>query len=88
MNAKTSAEDPHYQARGVHIEWDDDQVGRLKGTGVAPRFSATPAAIWRGSGAPGADNAAVFGGLLGYSESELAALVERGVIEPRRAALA
>jgi crotonobetainyl-CoA:carnitine CoA-transferase CaiB-like acyl-CoA transferase len=88
MNAQHSAEDPHYQARGVHTEWDDDQVGHLKGTGVAPRFSATPARVWRGTGAPGADNVAVLGGLLGYSESELAILGERGVIEPRKVALA
>ncbi len=88
MNAKTSAEDSHYQARGVHTDWDDDQVGHLKGTGVAPRFSATPAQIWRGTGASGADNAAVFGDLLGYAESELAALAEKGVIEPRRPAVA
>ena len=88
MNAKNSADDPHYRARGVHTEWEDDQVGRLKGTGVAPRFSATPAAIWRGTGAPGADNAAVYGRLLGYSDAELASLAEKGVIEPRRATLA
>lgn len=88
LSAKTAAEDPHYQTRGVHTEWEDDQVGHLRGTGVAPRFSATPAAIWRGTGAAGADNAAVFGELLGYSESELASLAEKGVIDPRRAALA
>jgi crotonobetainyl-CoA:carnitine CoA-transferase CaiB-like acyl-CoA transferase len=88
MNAQNSAEDSHYRARGVHVEWNDDQVGRLKGTGVAPRFSATPARIWRGTGAAGADNTVVIGGVLGYSEAELAALAEKGVIEPRRAALA
>jgi crotonobetainyl-CoA:carnitine CoA-transferase CaiB-like acyl-CoA transferase len=88
LSAKDAAEDAHYQARGVHMEWDDDQVGRLRGTGVVPRFSATPGRIWRGSGAGGADNAAVFGELLGYSEAELAGLAEKGVIEPRKAALA
>jgi crotonobetainyl-CoA:carnitine CoA-transferase CaiB-like acyl-CoA transferase len=51
LSSRDAAEDAHYRARGVHIEWDDDQVGPLKGTGVAPRFSGTPGKIWRGSGA-------------------------------------
>ncbi len=71
MSAQNAAEDAHYQARGVHIEWDDEQVGRLKGTGVVPRFSKTPGKIWRGSAAPGADNARIFGELLGYSPETL-----------------
>jgi L-carnitine CoA-transferase len=61
LNSRTAAEDPHYQARGVHIEWDDDVVGKVKGTGVAPRFSATPGKIWRGTTLPGADNERIFG---------------------------
>jgi len=63
LNAQTSAEDPHYQARAVHIEWDDEVVGRVKGTGVTPRFSATPGKIWRGTTHPGADNDRIFGEL-------------------------
>jgi crotonobetainyl-CoA:carnitine CoA-transferase CaiB-like acyl-CoA transferase len=61
LNSRTAAEDPHYQARGVHIEWDDEVVGKVKGTGVAPRFSATPGKIWRGTTLPGADNERIFG---------------------------
>jgi crotonobetainyl-CoA:carnitine CoA-transferase CaiB-like acyl-CoA transferase len=61
LNSRTAAEDPHYQARGVHLEWDDEVVGKVKGTGVAPRFSATPGRIWRGTTLPGADNERVFG---------------------------
>ena len=60
LNARTAAEDPHYQARGVHIEWDDEVVGKVKGTGVTPRFSATPGKIWRGTTLPGADNDRIF----------------------------
>lgn len=61
LNSRTAAEDPHYRARGVHIEWDDEVVGKVKGTGVAPRFSATPGKIWRGTTLPGADNERIFG---------------------------
>lgn len=86
QSAKGAAEDAHYQARGVHVEWDDDQVGPLRGTGVAPRFSATPAKIWRGSGASGADNDKIFGELLGYTAEQLESLAEKGVTEPRKPA--
>ena len=61
MNAATSAEDPHYKARGVHIEWEDEVVGKVRGTGVTPRFSATPGKIWRGTTLPGADNERILG---------------------------
>lgn len=60
LNAQTAAEDPHYQARGVHMEWDDEVVGKVRGTGVTPRFSATPGKIWRGTTLPGADNDRIF----------------------------
>lgn len=74
LNAQGSAEDPHYQSRGVHIEWDDEQVGRLKGTGVVPRFSKTPGKIWRGTAAPGADNERILGELLGFSAEQIASM--------------
>lgn len=60
LNSQTAAEDPHYRARGVHIEWDDEVVGKVRGTGVTPRFSATPGKIWRGTTLPGADNDRIF----------------------------
>lgn len=80
MNSKDMAEDPHYQARGVHIEWEDDQVGRVKGTGVTPLFSLTPGKIWRGTVPVGYDNEMVYTRLIGLSPEEVARLKERGVI--------
>jgi crotonobetainyl-CoA:carnitine CoA-transferase CaiB-like acyl-CoA transferase len=80
MSAKTAAEDAHYQARGVHIEWDDEQVGRLKGVGPVPRFSKTPQKIWRGTASPGADNAKIYGELLGYSADALAKMKAQRVV--------
>jgi crotonobetainyl-CoA:carnitine CoA-transferase CaiB-like acyl-CoA transferase len=80
MSAKTAAEDAHYQARGVHIEWEDEQVGRLKGVGPVPRFSKTPQKIWRGTAGPGADNAKIYGELLGYSADALAKMKAKRVV--------
>ena len=80
MNSKNVAEDPHYQARGVHIEWEDGQVGKVKGTGVTPFFSQTPGKIWRGSVPVGHDNETIYTRLAGLSREKVAALKEKGVI--------
>ncbi len=81
MTPKDMDEDPHYQARNVHIEWEDVQLGRkVKGTGVFPKFSATPGEIWRGSVPVGYDNELVYGNLLGMDEARLSDLAEKGVI--------
>ncbi len=80
MSSSLAAEDTHYRARGVHMEWEDEQVGRLKGTRPVPVFSKTPTKIWRGTTAPGADNARVYGELLGKTEEQLAKLRAEGAI--------
>jgi crotonobetainyl-CoA:carnitine CoA-transferase CaiB-like acyl-CoA transferase len=80
MTSADMADDPHYRARGVHVEWDDPQVGRVTGTGPAPEFSATPGRIWRGSVPAGHDNELVYRDMLGLGDGELAGLRERRVI--------
>jgi len=80
MTSKDAAEDPHYQARRMHIEWDDPQAGRVKGIGVVPKFSRTPGKIWRGSVPVGYDNQRVYGELVGVGSEELQALEPDGVI--------
>ena len=80
MSSREIAENPHYRARGLHVEWEDKQVGRVKGIGVAPRFSRTPAKIWRGSVRLGHDNAKIYGELLGIGAAELQELAREGVI--------
>ena len=80
MSSSLAAEDAHYRARGVHMEWEDEQVGRLKGTRPVPVFSKTPTKIWRGTTAPGADNARVYGELLGKTAEQLAKLRAQGAI--------
>ncbi len=74
------AHDPHYRARGMFTEWDDPVAGRVKGAGVAPRFSETPGGVWRGAPWLGQDNAAILGGWLGYSAERIAELRARGVV--------
>jgi len=71
MTSKDIAEDPHYKARNVHIEWDDPQVGRVKGIGVIPKYSLTPGKIVRGSVPVGHDNERVYGQMLGVSPERL-----------------
>ncbi len=80
MNSGDIAEDPHYRARGMHVEWDDEQIGRVRGIGVVPKFSKTPGRIWRGTVAVGHDNQRVYGDWLGKSANEVEALRRDGVI--------
>ncbi len=80
MNSKDMAEDPHYEARNVHVKWEDNQVGRVKGTGISPSFSATPGKIWRGSVPVGHDNEQIYTHFAGLSREEVAQLKEKGVI--------
>jgi crotonobetainyl-CoA:carnitine CoA-transferase CaiB-like acyl-CoA transferase len=74
------ARDPHYQERGMLIEWDDPVAGRVKGAGVAPKFSSTPGGVWRGAPWLGQDNEPVLSGLLGYSPERIAELRQAGII--------
>ncbi|MGH7934002.1 MAG: CaiB/BaiF CoA transferase family protein [Candidatus Binataceae bacterium] len=80
MTAKDMAENPHYQARGVHTEWEDLQVGRIKGIGVVPKFSETPGKVWRGSVKIGYDNQRIYGDLVGLKPAEIEALKRDQVI--------
>jgi crotonobetainyl-CoA:carnitine CoA-transferase CaiB-like acyl-CoA transferase len=74
------ARDPHFRARGMFLEWDDPIVGRVKGAGVAPKFSSTPGGVWRGAPWLGQDNERVLNGLLHYSRERIEGLRRDGVI--------
>ena len=81
MTPKDMAEDPHYRAREMHIEWDDITLGRkVKGVGITPKFSDTPGQVWRGSVPLGYDNESVYQHYLGLSSSDLDQLKTDGVI--------
>jgi crotonobetainyl-CoA:carnitine CoA-transferase CaiB-like acyl-CoA transferase len=77
------ARDPHFRERGMFVEWDDPVAGRVKGAGVAPKFSETPGGVWRGAPWLGQDNLRVLRDLLGLSEGEVEALRVSGVIGER-----
>ncbi|MGA8710691.1 MAG: CoA transferase [Thermoplasmata archaeon] len=78
-----AARDPHFRDRGMFVEWDDPVAGRMKGAGVAPKFSTTPGGVWRGAPWLGQDNTRVFEELLGLPRSEVESLRTAGVIGER-----
>lgn len=80
MNSKDMAENPHYKARGLHIEWHDEQAGKVRGTGIVPTFSGTPGKVWRGSPMMGQDNQLVYRELLGLSAEEITNLQSEGIV--------
>ncbi len=73
--------DPHFEARGAIIEVETERFGALKMQGAFPKLSGTPSGVRRPAPATvGQHNAEIYGGLLGMSEAELAALAAGGVI--------
>ncbi len=80
MAANDMAADPYYQARNLHIDWNDQQLGMVRGVGIVPKFSSTPGKVWRGAVGVGRDNELVYGELLGLTEADLAALSANGTI--------
>jgi crotonobetainyl-CoA:carnitine CoA-transferase CaiB-like acyl-CoA transferase len=77
------ARDAHFREREMFLEWNDPIAGRVKGAGVAPKFSSTPGGVWRGAPWLGQDNERVFGGLLGVSKAQMEELRSSGVIGER-----
>jgi crotonobetainyl-CoA:carnitine CoA-transferase CaiB-like acyl-CoA transferase len=72
-------DDPQYAAR-ENIARIDTRIGELAVANVMPRLTGTPGRIdWAGKPL-GADNASVFGDLLGLSADEITALRDKGVI--------
>jgi crotonobetainyl-CoA:carnitine CoA-transferase CaiB-like acyl-CoA transferase len=72
--------DPHYQARGNVVEVPDGELGTVRMQGVVPRFSRSTAEVRFAGGTQGQDNDAVYRGLLGLGEDELATLRGEGVV--------
>lgn len=73
--------DPHFAARGSIIEVETERYGALKMQAPFPVLSDTPSRVR--TPAPlkvGEHNAEIYGGMLGMSADELAALSAKGVI--------
>ncbi|TGE33618.1 CoA transferase [Desulfosporosinus sp. Sb-LF] len=81
---RTSADlaaNEHYQKRGNFIEYKDETMGEtVKAFGFCPKMSETPAQVWRGAPNLGQDTEVILNTLLGYSNSEIAAFREKGII--------
>jgi crotonobetainyl-CoA:carnitine CoA-transferase CaiB-like acyl-CoA transferase len=80
MDIQDIAHDPHYRSRGMFLEWDDPVAGRVKGAGVAPRFSGTPGGVWRGAPWLGQDNERILSEILHYPAERIGGLGKAGVI--------
>jgi len=80
MTSDECAQHPHFQARAMHIEWEDGQVGKVKGIGMVPKLSATPGQVWRGAVGLGHDNRLIYGEVLGIDDGALDDLQRAGVI--------
>jgi hypothetical protein len=80
MSSEDMAADPQYQAREMHIEWEDGQADKVKGVGIVPKYSRTPGKIWRGAVGLGFDNPGVYSELLGISAEELKELSQQDAL--------
>jgi crotonobetainyl-CoA:carnitine CoA-transferase CaiB-like acyl-CoA transferase len=74
------ARDSHYRERDMFLEWVDPVAGRVKGAGVAPKFSETPGGVWRGAPWLGQDNETVLSGILGYAPARVTELRASGIV--------
>jgi len=72
--------DVHLRARDYMVTLAHPDLGLIEHPGVPIRLQATPGSIQRLAGPLGADNDAVFRGLLGLAPAEIAHLVKAGVI--------
>lgn len=73
-------EDPQYRARENIVLWDDPRAGRQAVPNVVPRLTDTPGGIDHLGPPLGADNARIWGEMLGISESRRVELAAAGVI--------
>ena len=72
--------DKHFIARESIVEVEHPKYERLKMQNVFPRLSATPGRVkWTGP-ALGQHNGEIYGGLLGYSASDLERLRQDGIV--------
>lgn len=71
--------DPHAQARDMFVQCPDGDR-TLTMEGVFPKMGLTPGVVRHAGRDMGADNAAVFGELLGLNDEQIAALKDEGII--------
>ena len=74
--------DPHLEERGAFSEVDHPTAGKVKISSPWVRFSRTPSGKPAPAPLRGQHNHEVLRSVLGLSESEIAALERKGVVEP------
>ena len=81
------AADPHFAARNNLAKVDDPELGEVVMPAVVPKLAGTPGRIAHAGPPIGAHNKEIYGGLLGKSDADLAALGHLGARgrESRRA---
>jgi crotonobetainyl-CoA:carnitine CoA-transferase CaiB-like acyl-CoA transferase len=72
--------DDHLRARGTWLAFDDPDLGAMTVQAPVAVLSETPGGVEHLGRGLGADNAAVYGGLLGLTADRLAALTAAGTI--------
>ncbi len=72
--------DPHYMAREMVIEVPHPTLGSLPQPGVVPKLSRSPGRVTHAGAALGEHTDEILGGLLGFSQEEIATLRQEGVI--------
>ncbi|HXJ84163.1 MAG TPA: CoA transferase [Candidatus Methylomirabilis sp.] len=63
--------EPHLWSRGALLRLSHPDLGDIVTQGVVPALSRTPGRVTGWSRAPGSDNVAVLGGLLGYTPEQI-----------------
>jgi crotonobetainyl-CoA:carnitine CoA-transferase CaiB-like acyl-CoA transferase len=72
----------HYKKRGNWIQYEDQTLGKtITAYGFAPKMSRTKQQVWRGAPRLGQDTDAILSKIIGYSDSEIAGLKGRGIID-------
>jgi crotonobetainyl-CoA:carnitine CoA-transferase CaiB-like acyl-CoA transferase len=79
-DARQLLADEHLRARGTYMTVDDPDFGPVTVQAPVAQLTETPGRIDHLGRALGADNGAVYGGLLGLDEDTLAGLRAKGVI--------
>jgi crotonobetainyl-CoA:carnitine CoA-transferase CaiB-like acyl-CoA transferase len=72
--------DPHVLARDMVITVQDEELGPIRMQGIAPKLSETPGRVDHAGQAMGASNELIYGGLLGMTHADIAALQAKGVV--------
>jgi crotonobetainyl-CoA:carnitine CoA-transferase CaiB-like acyl-CoA transferase len=79
-SAKDMMVDPHFHARGLFQEADLGDGDKVRLPAIMPQLTETPGGMeWPGPKL-GEHNREVYGGLLGYSDEEIATLAAAGII--------